>query len=299
MVVIVDPQNAGISGNMILGALIDLGVNQKELKHVVSHITSYFGDADIKIKRVNSYGIESVYVDVVDDCEEENKIISYRELVNRINSLDKDDLIRDDLIKKSKDIFRRIAISESKIHGKSLDNIHFHEVGAIDGIVDVFGSVYSYYDLEFNNETVIGLPLALGGGTIDSAHGRIPIPAPATLDILKDVKCFGGPVKKELTTPTGSAIYVELCDNFQSFQPVMEVKSVGYGSGSKDLGFANVLRIIKGSSNLDFEKVDVIETNVDHLSGEFLGYLFEKLIECGASDVSITPTIMKKIDQVI
>ncbi|MDR2830243.1 MAG: nickel pincer cofactor biosynthesis protein LarC [Methanobrevibacter sp.] len=294
MVVVVDPQNAGISGNMILGALIDLGVNQRELKHVIGHVISHFGNADINIKKINSYGIESVYVDVVENCEEKNKIISYRELIDRINSLDKDDLIKDDLIKKSKDIFKRIAISESKIHGKSLDSIHFHEVGAVDGIVDVFGSVYSYYGLGFNNEKVIGLPPALGGGTIDSSHGRIPIPAPATLDILKNVECFGGPLKKELTTPTGSAIYVELCNDFQSFQPIMEVENVGYGSGSKDLGFANVLRIIKGSSNLDFEKVDVIETNVDHLNGEFLGYLFEKLVESGASDVSITPTIMKK-----
>ncbi|MDR3222399.1 MAG: nickel pincer cofactor biosynthesis protein LarC [Methanobrevibacter sp.] len=294
MVVIIDPQNAGISGNMVLGALIDLKVKQKELKHVINHVTSPFGNADIKIKKVNSHGIESIHVDVVEDNTKKNKVISYSELINKINNLDKDDLIKNEIIEKSKNIFKRIAISESKIHGKSLDNVHFHEVGAIDGIVDVFGSVYCYYQLGFNDEKVIGLPVALGGGTINSSHGRIPIPAPATIDILKDLKCFGGPIKEELTTPTGAAIYAELCDEFQSFQPIMKVKSIGYGSGSKNLGFANVLRVINGYSNLDFEKVDVIETNVDHLNGEFLGYLFEKLIETGASDISITPTIMKK-----
>ncbi|MDR2624239.1 MAG: nickel pincer cofactor biosynthesis protein LarC [Methanobrevibacter sp.] len=294
MVVVIDPQNAGISGNMMLGALIDLGTNKKELKQIIDSVASNFGDVDVKIKKTNSYGIESVHVDVIENYEEKNKKISYKRLINKLGSLDKDDLIKNEVVEKSKDIFKRIAVSESKIHGKSLDNIHFHEVGAVDGIVDVLGSVYSYYWLGFNDEKVIGLPPALGGGTTDSSHGKIPIPAPATLDILKNVKCFGGPVKRELTTPTGSAIYVELCNDFQQFQPIMEVKNIGYGSGSKDLGFPNVLRIIKGSSDLEFEKVDVIETNVDHLNGELLGYLFEKLIGIGASDVSITPTIMKK-----
>jgi uncharacterized protein (TIGR00299 family) protein len=294
MTVIFDPQSAGISGNMILGALIDLGANENELNHIVSHLISHFGNVDFKIKKFNSYGIETTYVDLTEESTSKNKVISYRELINKIDNLEKDDLIRNEMIETSKNIFKRIAISESNVHGKSLDTIHFHEVGAIDGIIDVFGSVFLYYQLGFNNGKVIGLPLALGGGTINSSHGRIPIPAPATIDILKGLECFGGPVKEELTTPTGSAIYAELCNEFQPFQPIMNVKNIGYGSGSKDLGFPNVLRIIEGYSNIDFENVDVIETNVDHLNGELLGYLFEKLIGIGAADVSITPTIMKK-----
>ncbi|MDR2873707.1 MAG: nickel pincer cofactor biosynthesis protein LarC [Methanobrevibacter sp.] len=292
MVVIIDPQNAGISGNMLLGSFIDLGADYKEISHVIDHVTLPFGGVNSKIEKINSYGIEAVYVNIKE--KKNSASISYNELINKINNLNKHDLLKEEVIEKSKNVFKRIAISESKIHGKSLDKVHFHEVGAADAVADVFGCVYSYYQLKFNNEKVIGLPIALGGGTINSLHGRIPVPAPATLDILKNVECFGGPIQDELATPTGSAIFVELCDEFHQFQPNMKVKSIGYGCGSKNLGFPNILRILKGSPNLNLEKVDVIETNVDHLDGEVLGYLFEKLISIGASDVTITPTIMKK-----
>ena len=175
-------------------------------------------------------------------------------------------------------VFERIAKAESKVHGKTLENTHFHEVGASDAVADVIGSVYAFYDLGFNNQKVIGLPIAVGGGRVKTAHGTM----------------VGGPVDCELATPTGTAIYMELCDEINDFIPQTKAKNVGYGAGKKDFNHPNVLRIIESSDISESDEIDVIETNIDHLTGEEIGYLFDKLLSKGASDVSITPIIMKK-----
>jgi uncharacterized protein (TIGR00299 family) protein len=302
MVLIIDPQNAGIAGNMVAGAFIDLGANFNEVKDIMESVSQEFGGGTVNISKVNKKGIEASYLEFSNDNdlgENENAdyfSINYNEFIGKIDKLKTniDDLLTLKVFKTSKNVFKRIAISESKIHGKSLDKIHFHEVGAADAVADVFGSIYAYYQLGFENEKIIGLPVALGGGTIVSSHGRIPVPSPATLDILNGINCFGGPVNEELATPTGSALFTELCDDFKEFQPAMSPNKVAYGAGKKDLDFPNVLRMIRGSSLIDVEKIDVIETNIDHLTGESMGYLFDKLFEAGAKDVFITPTIMKK-----
>jgi len=310
MVLIIDPQNAGIAGNMIVGAFVDLGCDPNEIKEFMEIVASDFGGVSVNIEKVNKFGIESTYLEVetIDKGNYNNHSISYKDLLAKIDEINvaienKKDLFGqdsvDDVFNISKRIFERIAKSEAKVHGKSLDEVHFHEVGAADAVADIFGSVFAYCKMGFNKmeENVIGLPIALGGGTTETSHGKIPIPAPAVVEMLteeEDVFSFGGPVNSELATPTGVAIYLELCDEFKDFQPMLKSDSVGYGAGGKDFDFPNVLRLIKGKSKVKSQTIDVIETNIDHLSGETIGYLFEKLINEGARDVAIVPIIMKK-----
>ena len=211
-------------------------------------------------------------------------------MISKIDNLKLDKKVK----KTSKSIFKRIAVAESKVHGKNLDEIHFHEVGASDAVADVIGSVYAYYSLNLDKEEIIGLPIAVGGGQVKTAHGTLPVPAPAVLEILKDINCIGGPIDCELATPTGCAIYAELCDKFKKFIPQCKIMKTGYGAGKKDFNFPNILRVIKTNDITESDQIDVIETNIDHLTGEEIGYLFNKLLKEGASDVSITPIIMKK-----
>jgi len=301
MVLIIDPQNAGIAGNMIAGAFIDLGAKPNKIKKVMETVANDFGGVKVSINKINKSGIESTYLEV-ETYKNDHQAISYKDLLLKIEIIEKNEfknnyqLIPKEVFEISKKVFERIAISEAKVHGKSLEEVHFHEVGASDAVADVFGSIFGYCSLGFNNskEKVIGLPIALGGGVIDSDHGRIPIPAPAVIEMLKGVNCFGGPVATELATPTGVAIYLEICDEFKEFQPMIKPMGTGYGAGKKDLEFPNVLRIIQGEKLLETQVIEVLETNIDHLSGEKIGFLFEKLMNSGARDVAIIPIIMKK-----
>ena len=288
MTIIIDPQNAGISGNMIIGAFVDLGANSEEIKKIMEYVSKDFGDLEINFEKVNKQGIMATHCKV--KGEDLAGSISYKELHEKIDNLD----LNPDILEMSKNVFKRIATSEGKIHGYTLEEVHFHEVGSADAVADVIGSIYAYFDLKLNEENIIGLPIALGGGSIDSQHGQIPVPSPATIDILKGANCVGGPISTELATPTGSAIYMEICDEFLEFTPNMTPLEIAYGAGDYDLDFPNVLRIIKSDSLDKKQKINVIETNIDHLSGEDIGYLFENLLIEGASDVSIIPVIMKK-----
>ena len=317
MVLIIDPQNAGIAGNMIVGAFIDLASNFDEVKEIMESVASDFGGVKVSVEKVNKSGIEASFLEVetFDKKNKNNLHVSYKDLLSKIdeiqrkesendNSVFSDDIIAD-VFEISNRVFERIAKAEAKVHGKSLDNVHFHEVGAADAVADVFGSVFAYCKMGFNNleERVFGLPIALGAGTIETSHGKIPIPSPAVVQMLADENnppfTMGGDVYNcELATPTGIALYLELCDEFKDVSPILKIDTVAYGAGRKDFDFPNVLRFIKGKSQFDLkiepQTIDVIETNIDHLSGETIGYLFEKLMAEGARDVAVIPIIMKK-----
>lgn len=288
MTIIIDPQGSGISGNMIIGALVDLGADKNELKEVMEKSAKIIGEINVTFDKINKQGIDATYCHV--EMLDKKSHAHYNELVDKINALNLDESIK----KTSLNIFKRIAIAESKVHGKSLDEIHFHEVGASDAVADVIGSVWAYYSLNLDKEKIIGLPIAVGGGQVKTAHGTLPVPAPAVLEILNELNFKGGPVPSELATPTGCAIYAELCDEIKEFIPLVKAKKTGYGAGSKDFDHPNVLRIIRTEDVNENDKIDVIETNIDHLTGEEIGYLFDVIMEAGASDVSITPIIMKK-----
>jgi len=288
MTIIIDPQSSGIAGNMLIGAFVDLGADADKLKKVMEKSAYDFGEIEVTFTKVSKNGISSTFCHV--EMLEHKNSINYNEFISKIKDLNLDEKVITTSIK----IFERIAKAESKVHGKNLDEIHFHEVGASDAVADVIGSVYAYYSLGYDNQKIIGLPVAVGGGRVKTAHGIIPVPAPAVVELLKDAHMIGGPVDSELATPTGSAIYMELCDEIKEFIPQIKIKKTGYGAGRKDFDHPNVLRIIESSDMGESDKIDVIETNLDHLTGEEIGYLFDVLLDAGASDVSITPIIMKK-----
>lgn len=288
MTIIIDPQASGIAGNMLIGAFVDLGADADELKEVMEKSASEFGKVEVTFTNVTKHGIASTFCHV--EMLEHEHSIEYKDFISKIEALDLDEKVINTSIR----IFKRIAEAESKVHGKSLDEVHFHEVGASDAVADVIGSVYAYYSLGYDSHEIIGLPIAVGGGRIETAHGIIPVPAPAVVEILKDANMVGGPVDSELATPTGCAIYMELCDEINGFIPQIKSKNVGYGAGRKDFDHPNILRIIESNDISEKDSIDVIETNLDHLTGEEIGYLFDVLLEAGASDVSITPIIMKK-----
>ena len=288
MTIIIDPQSSGISGNMIIGALVDLGADKNELEEVMKKSAKIIGEINVIFDKINKKGIDATYCHV--EMLDKKSHVHYNELVDKINALNLDESIK----KTSLNVFKRIAIAESKVHGKNLDEIHFHEVGASDAVADVVGSVWAYYSLNLDKEKIIGLPISVGGGQVKTAHGILPVPAPAVLEILNGLNFKGGPVSSELATPTGCAIYAELCDEINEFIPLVKAKKTGYGAGSKDFDHPNVLRIIQTEDENEDDKIDVIETNIDHLTGEEIGYLFDVIMDAGASDVSITPIIMKK-----
>ena len=288
MTVIIDPQASGIAGNMLIGAFVDLGADAGKLKDIMELSASEFGDVEVTFAKASKHGIDSTYCHVeMLDCKDP---ICFKEFISKIESLNLNDSVKTTSIR----IFERIAEAEAKVHGKDLNDVHFHEVGTSDAVADVIGSVYAYYSLGYDKEKVIGLPIAVGGGRVETAHGTIPVPAPAVVEILKDANMVGGPVDSELATPTGCAIYMELCDEIREFIPMAKPVNVGYGAGKKDFNHPNVLRIIESGDVCRSDEVDVIETNIDHLTGEEIGYLFDVIMDAGASDVSITPIIMKK-----
>lgn len=288
MTIIIDPQTAGIAGNMIIGALIDLGADSKKTKEIMEKTANEFGKVEVSFEKINKKGISATYCNV--DIIDKGEVRHFNEFIEKIKSLDIDENIK----KTSIDIFTRIAIGEAKVHGTTLENVHFHEVGQSDAVADVIGAVSAYYSLRLNEEKIIGLPIAVGGGRVETEHGTLPVPAPAVVEILKKGKFVGGPVNTEIATPTGCAIYMELVDEIKDFIPQMTPIKTGYGAGKKDLDYPNVLRIIQSENPLHQDEIDVIETNIDHLTGEELGYLFNLLLDEGARDVSIVPIIMKK-----
>ena len=281
MTIIIDPQSSGIAGNMIIGALVDLGANKDELKEIMEKSAEAFGKVKVSFNKISKHGIDSTFCHV--EMIEHLPPVNYPEFIEKIESLDIDENVKETSI----NVFERIAEAESKVHGKTLQTVHFHEVGASDAVADVIGSIYAYYSLNLNQQKIIGLPIAVGGGRVKTAHGTIPVPAPAVLEILKDANIVGGPVDSELATPTGSAIYAEICDEISEFIPHIKPKKIAYGAGKKDFDHPNILRIIETSDISEKDTIDVIETNLDHLTGEEIGYLFDNLLDNGASDVSI------------
>ena len=170
MTIIIDPQGSGISGNMLIGAFVDLGADADRLKEIMEKSAKEFGGVEVTFEKITKHGIASTFCNI--EMLEEKQPIKYPEFIEQINELDLDDEVKNASIK----VFERIAKAESKVHGKTLEDIHFHEVGASDAVADVIGSVYAFYSLGFDNQKVIGLPIAVGGGRVETAHGIIFLP---------------------------------------------------------------------------------------------------------------------------
>lgn len=290
MVVVIDPQQAGISGNMVIGALVNLGADSELVKNIMEHYGSHFGDVNVEIGDINKSGIMACFADV--QCSDHHAI-AYTDLLETLNGINHEK-VTSNILEFAKNVFKTLAMAESQVHGLNLDKIHFHEVGAADAVADIMGASYAFHELGFAQEKVYGLPPALGGGRIKSKHGNLSVPAPATLEILKNVPAIGGPVDHELTTPTGAALLVNMVNEFVEFYPMITNQKVAYGAGKLDLEFPNVLRISTGSSPIPTDKISILETNLDDVTGEILGHTVDRLMEEGALDVTIIPTIAKK-----
>ena len=299
MVLVIDPQIAGISGDMLLSSLVDLGADRNKILDGIIKSQKFLPNSIIKeidFTKITKRGIEATQLKLeIDDNVHERKGI---EIKNAIS--DSAELIG--LSSKGKSFAEScidtLILSESKIHGISTDSVPFHEASSIDTLVDILGITIALEDLGIFDEQVLCMPVAVGGGSVTFSHGTMSNPASAILEIFKNssLKIQGNSSESELTTPTGACILSNLSNNSVDYYPKMKIESIGYGAGQKDFeNFSNVLKIVRGTQNeLDVDSVKILETNVDDISGEILGNLIEKLMDKRAKDASIYHGITKK-----
>lgn len=276
---------AGISGDMILGALVDAGLDLEALKDTLSALP--VSGYEITCTRVLKRGIAAT--SVIIHCQEQQ---THRNLQDILRLLSESTL-PPNVIKRSMQTFRRLAQAEAQVHGTTPDQIHFHEVGAVDAIIDIVGCMIGLERLGIDYIGASRLPTSYG--RIECTHGIFPVPAPATLELLRGVPTFPSGLEGELVTPTGAALLTTLASHFGDIPP-LTIDRIGYGAGRKDFPIANVLRLIIGESTapLPEESMTLIETNIDDMNPEIFEYVMQRLLESGAADVYLTPVYMKK-----
>jgi uncharacterized protein (TIGR00299 family) protein len=288
---------AGVSGNMLLGALIDAGLPENVLREELGKLSVH--GYEIVVEKVLKCGIQATYVDVrleehhhSDDHGHHHGHQPHRHLPDIFGIIDSSPL--DDAVKeKSKKVFLLLAEAEAKVHGTTADKIHFHEVGAVDAIVDIVGTVFGLHYLGI--EVLFSSRLQTGFGFVKCSHGTMPVPAPATAELLKTIPHYAGSIEKELVTPTGAALIKALGTQFGDLPANFKADMIGYGAGSWDLEIPNALRLHVGEITPgDYADVLVAEANVDDLNPQVYSYVMDKLFAAGALDVWLTPVIMKK-----
>jgi len=279
---------SGISGDMTLGALIDAGVDSEAIRAALDSLGL---PITLEIERVKRNGIAATAVTVVAPDQEEYRFLPDVEAI----------LSKGTLTTPQRElalaIFRKLAVAEATVHGMPVEKVHFHEVGALDSIADIAGSAVALDLLNVSRVTCRSVPP--GSGSVKCAHGLMPVPAPATAVLLQGMPLAQAPVTGELVTPTGAAILATVVNEFTE-QPAMTVERIGCGAGKKDFWEQpNVLRVFVGESALtpaadESDRVTVLETNLDDVSPEVIGYCFERLFAAGALDVFTIPVQMKK-----
>lgn len=296
--------SSGISGNMTLGALLEIVGDEKYLLEELKKLN--IDGYKIEISKQVKNRITGTYVNVLLEHEhhhshedehehyhhEHHHHHEHRNL-NDVNNIIDNSSLDNNTKDLAKRIFLRVAKAESKVHNKPLDEVHFHEVGAIDSIVDIVGTAILINKI--NPDKIISSIVNDGYGFIECAHGTMAVPVPATSEIFanSNVKFRQIDIDTELVTPTGAAIIAELAEDFITL-PAMVTEKIGWGTGTKDLKIPNVLKVYFGEIQENSENFVVMETNIDDCSGEILGYTSEKLFENGALDVFYTPIFMKK-----
>jgi len=300
MVLFIDCQVAGISGDMMLSSLVDLGANKSKIIDGVKESANFLQGSTIKkldFIKVQKKGKSAtqLVLEIDEDIHERKG----SDIKNCIKSAS-EKLGLSNLAKEfAENSINTLIHAESHVHGESESSVHFHEASSIDTVVDIIGTAIALDDLNLFGEEISCSHVAIGGGTISFSHGITSNPAYAITEIFKNSKIIvtGGPVNEELTTPTGASILVNLVSSCNEFFVDMSIESVGYGSGTKNFdGFANVVKLIHGNSNENLVKdaVKILETNLDDVSGEIIANTIEKLMENGAKDVTVTHAITKK-----
>ena len=290
--------SSGISGNMTLGALTEI-IGDKN--YLINELKKLNVDGyKIEISKKVKNGITGTYVDVIlkhehhhEHGEKHHHHHHEHRNLNDVNKIIDESSLDENVKDLAKKIFLRVAKAESKVHNKPLEEVHFHEVGAIDSIVDIVGTAILINKI--NPDKVISSIVNDGYGFIECAHGKMAVPVPATSEIFTDagVKFRQIDIDTELVTPTGASIIAELSDEFK-VMPAMNVEKIGWGAGYKDIEIPNVLKVYFGEMENKGNTVCVMETNIDDSSGEILGYTSERLFKQGALDVFFTPIFMKK-----
>ena len=312
---------AGISGDMFLGALLDAGVAPSVLHDAVASLNL---GASLKIEKVDRSGISSIKVFVLDETHAEAeahgsqaedraqgggythehdhtqaKKHEHHHHGRHLSSIRKiigSSSLTDDVKQTAIHAFELLGASEARIHNVDIEKIHFHEVGAIDAIVDIVVASAGIHSLAIDRWFCS--PLNVGGGMVDCAHGRFPVPAPATADLLRGLPTYSADPQMELVTPTGAALVRALNPSFGT-QPPMRIQKIGYGAGTRDpKGFPNVLRLSVGESETaskpGTDTVTVLETALDDLNPQITAHVAEQALQQGALDVMLTPVLMKK-----
>lgn len=283
---------SGISGDMVLGAVVDAGVPVGEIQRVIE--TLGLSECRLESREVRKNGFRATQVVVHTPAEHHHRHLHHiLEMIRRA-----------DLTARQREwaekVFTRLGEAEARVHGVPVEKVHFHEVGAADSIIDIVGSVFGL-DL-LGVEAVYASPIPTGGGSVRIAHGEVSVPAPATAELLRGVPIVPCDIPMELTTPTGAALITTLAEHFGPL-PSMEIQKIGCGAGSRDIpSRANILRLFIGEAenpqkiapHVRVDRVWVVQTNFDDLSGEVLGYTLERLWELGVLDVFTTPVQMKK-----
>jgi uncharacterized protein (TIGR00299 family) protein len=277
---------SGASGDMILGALIDAGLSPQRLREELKKLR--IPTIHLKVRKVLKRGISGTQV-IVEGRNEERSHRNLKELLRIIRR----SRVETEVKEKTEEIFKRIASVEAKIHQIPMEEVHFHELGGLDSIVDIVGSVWGIRALGI--EKIYVSRVNVGAGFVKCEHGILPVPAPATLSLMEGKPIYSSGVERELLTPTGAAILTTLGSEFGSM-PRIHVERIGYGAGRDDLPHPNLLRLVIGTSESTSgkETVAVIETNIDDMNPQFYDYVMEKLLAMEVLEVFVTPILMKK-----
>jgi pyridinium-3,5-bisthiocarboxylic acid mononucleotide nickel chelatase len=280
---------AGISGDMIVGAQLDMGLDVESLK---THLSSLgLKGYELVSRPVERGGVAATKFDVEIDqtAQPARNFEDIRSMIAAAN-------LSDQIKTRSIQTFERLAVAEAKVHATTPDKVHFHEVGAVDSIIDTVGAMIGFELLGV--EAFFCSPLRVGSGLIDTQHGRLPIPAPATAELLRGAPVYAGDIEGEFVTPTGAAIVATLC---QTFGPMaqMKVARVGYGAGTRNpKRFPNALRLVVGeiedTTDKREETINIVETNIDDMSPQVYGFVMERAFALGAIDVFMVAAQMKK-----
>ena len=279
--------HSGISGDMILGALVDNGVKLEAIRKGLASLQ--LKGYELKSRRVKRGLFGGTKVDVVLS----SKAHTHSRTFADIEKLLKRSKLPKPIIEDSMEVFLRLGKAEAKVHRSKIDKVHFHEVGAVDSIVDVVGGIIGMRELDVDQ--ILASPLNTGEGIVECEHGILPVPTPATLELLKGIPCYSSGIPYELTTPTGAAMIGYWAETFQSL-PLMKIQKTGYGAGSHVIpSHANLLRMIVGEAEgKGSDKVVLVETNIDDMNPEFYDHVMEQLFSVGALDVFYTSVMMKK-----
>lgn len=278
---------AGASGDMILGAMVAAGVDPNALREELLRLN--VDGFNINFETVDRSGLSATYARVETAHEHKHRHLS------DIKQIIESSGVSDAAKKLAIQIFTRLAEAEARVHNEPVDHVHFHEVGALDAIVDIVGAAICFDLLKIDR--FISSALHVGSGTIQMAHGRFPVPPPAVAELLKGVPFYSTDIQGELLTPTGAAIITTVC---QEFGPIPQMKTdiTGYGAGTRQYkDFPNVLRVMLGETEAEGatdERLWMIETNIDDMSPQLLGHVMDRAFENGALDCYFTPVQMKK-----